>query len=704
MTTNRHNADTTAEENWERYQYGLYRGHTRYTARAAECENFYLGGGRQWEESDRAALEEEGRPALEANEILPALNSAIGYQIHNRMDIAFRPRSGGATQGLADLRSKLAMQIADNNKLHWTETQVFSDGMIEQRGYFDIRISFDDNIQGELRITELDPRDVLPDPDAKTYDPSGWGDVTVTRWYTLNEIAAMFGQEKADAVAAMHGDEGEQDFGDADEAAEEGERNKFGDTNSGNGNTYYAWMRRDKGTVRYRVLDRQVREFKLKDVLVTPLGDIRSLDSMPDDVRAKEEAAGAAVVRRMAHSIRWTVSTRYVTLMDGDSPYDRFTVVPFFPYFRRGKTIGMVDNAIDPQRILNKTMSQFVHIVNSAANSGWKVEENSLSNMTSEDLEDAGAKNGLVIEYRKNSTSPEKIQPSQMPAGMDRLLERALFTLKEVTVPDAMRGTQGAEISGVAIQSRQSASQQQLAVPLDALARTRNLVARWIDYAIKYFYDAPRVLRIAKNDPDTGEETTEAVDLNAFDGEGGYINDVTAGEYDVVVSEQPMQVTFENSQFTQAIEMRKQGVAIPDPVVVQHSNLSRKADIIEQMRGAGGPTEEQAALVAAQAAKVEAETERIKAETVNKLVESTFSAIQTARVITETPQTAGTADSLLKSAGFVDKDAAPIVPEASAPPSGNPPPVNTNPLTPTNPAVGMNSGMESGDASLPSAP
>jgi hypothetical protein len=45
----------------------------------------------------------------------------------------------------------VAMQIANNNKLHWLETEVFQDGMIQQRGFYDARMSFDDNEAANCR-------------------------------------------------------------------------------------------------------------------------------------------------------------------------------------------------------------------------------------------------------------------------------------------------------------------------------------------------------------------------------------------------------------------------------------------------------------------------------------------------------------------------------------------------------------------------
>ena len=56
-----------------------------------------------------------------------------------------------------------------------------------------------------------------------------------------------------------------------------------------------------------------------------------------------------------------------VVLHDDWSPYKHFTVVPYFPVFVHGHTLGMVENLLDPQEILNKVSSQELHIVNTTA-------------------------------------------------------------------------------------------------------------------------------------------------------------------------------------------------------------------------------------------------------------------------------------------------------------------------------------------------
>lgn len=684
-----------ARTNWDRYQYGKNRGHIEYMAQAIRCEAMYLGGGRQWREQDRAYVEGQGRTALEFNEIKGAVNSAIGYQIHNRMDITYKPRGGDSDLATATILSKVAMQVADMNALHWLETQVFGDGLIQQRGYFDVRMSFERNMHGEIAIDALDPLDVVPDPDAKTYDPDGWGDVIVSRWLTADEIEARYGRD-ARQTAEDSPDAG-RDFGDD---GEEGPRNKFGFT--GMAGLADAYCAEADGIARYRVIDRQQRVYELTKCLVFPrTGDVQAMDTMAQDTIDDALANGAVVAKRMRYRIKWQVSTYSRVLHDEYSPYEHFTIVPYFPYFRRGQTTGMVDDAIGPQEALNKAVSQFVHILNTSANSGWITEENSITNMAPGELEERGAQTGLHIEVKQGAKPPQKIQPNQVPTGVDRLIERADKAIKDVTVPDAMRGSAGPEISGVAIQSRQFASQQQLAVPLDNLAHTRKLLASRLLNLIQTYYDSHRIFRITETDPMSGKPADKSVEINQYDASTGtYFNDVTVGTYDVVISEQPMQVTFQNSQFQQVLEMRKVGVRIPDPSVIRYSNLADKQEILEGMQTeppAPDPLDEaKANLLAAQARRADAETRKTDASATSIGVETQYSAVQTGQLISMNPAVAGLADGLLKSSGYVDHDAAPIVPapQAGDLPSTTDLPTNTNPLTPANPAVGMRRGIE----------
>ena len=108
-----------AAENWGRYEYGKQRGHTDWCERAARYEDYYMGGGLQWRGPDRDAVEASHRHPIEINEVAEAVNTALGYQVNNRADISFKPRSHNADEVIASTLSRVTMQVADNNRLKW---------------------------------------------------------------------------------------------------------------------------------------------------------------------------------------------------------------------------------------------------------------------------------------------------------------------------------------------------------------------------------------------------------------------------------------------------------------------------------------------------------------------------------------------------------------------------------------------------------
>src|SRR5690606_2361767 len=128
---------------------------------------------------------------------------------------------------------------------------------------------------------------------------------------------------------------GEEDFG---EDLDGVERNRFGDDLEDTAYGVYDAIDERTNIPRYRVVDRQYWKIAPATVAVFPTGDIRNMENAnPESIKQAQEA-GAMLIRKPIRRIRWTVTTQNVVLHDDWSPYDHFTVIPFFPIFRRGST------------------------------------------------------------------------------------------------------------------------------------------------------------------------------------------------------------------------------------------------------------------------------------------------------------------------------------------------------------------------------
>lgn len=649
MATKLESEKVLAKITWDRYINGMDRGHYDYQVQAKLCEDFYLGNGNQWTEEAKNALDAIGKPWLEENVIFSTVNTVLGYQTQSRMDIAYKPRET-VDQSVSDVLNKLGMFVLDQNDYPWLESQMFGDGMIQQRGYIDIRMEFDDNMNGDISISVLDPLDVMPDPDAKSYDPEDWQDVIVTRWIPVDDVKILYGQAKYRKVMTYLQDHGEADYGSDGYGVD---RNKFGSSIS------YPYYTDNAGIDYVRIIDRQWYKLTNREFFFDmETGD---LIPAPDDLTTREKKAlakksGKEIIKKIVRRVRWTICTQDIVLHDSWSPYETFTIVPFFPYFRRGKTVGLVDNLIKTQEMLNKVYSQILHVVNTTANSGWKVEENSLVNMEVEDLEDIGAQTGLVLEYKTGRQPPEKIEPNQIPTGLKDMVNSGIDLIRLISgVSETFQGGKGPEVSGAAIQSRVYQSAIQLATAIDALFRTRHIIARKILHLIQQYYTDQRTFAII--DEDSENNQMEQITINQDNGAGDIVNDVTVGKYDIVIADVPTQVTFQNAQFQQALDMRKFGVEIPDDEMILMSTLSRKNEIAKKVAGKQSPEQEQMMMeqMQLQLEQLRKQIEKLDAESDSKQIEAAKKAAEIAKMIAENPNIGIIMDTILQKAEEEEK-------------------------------------------------
>lgn len=601
-----------ATDVWNRYTYLRDNGHLSYTQKAGRCEDFFAG--MQWEQSDLALLKASRRPALTINKIISTISNVLGEQIFNRTDIAFKPRNEGATSQVSDALTKVFMQISDNNQLNWVRSDVFCDGVVTSRGFFDVRLDFSDSLRGEVRITQLNPKNVLIDADADEYDPDKWGDVIITRWMSPDQIALLYSTADAELLRNTSGTYSPYGYDSVDK-----DRDRFGSPRSVDWAAGATTEAQYNNVRNIRVIERQWKQLdKVLHLVDTETGDTRQVPEDWDDARLAQHLAAnpnLATTKKTVQRIRWTVVAGSVVLHDDWSPYTRFTVVPFFPHFRRGRTMGLVENLIGPQELLNKVSSQELHVVNTTANSGWKIKRNALQNMSTAELEQRGAVTGLVMEL-DDINNAEKIAPNQTPSGLDRISYKAEEHIKTISgVSDYMQGFSREDVAAKSVMANKQSGQANLAKVMDNMNRTDFLLARAVLDLVQTYYTEPRLLQITT---DRLRNTTETLEVNQPTPEGQILNDLTLGEYAVVVTNQPERDTFEETQFDQLVRLRAEvGVQIPDKFILQASNAKDKAEIIAATEQATDSPEAQAQ-AERQQRREEAELSKLESEAAQK--------------------------------------------------------------------------------------
>jgi hypothetical protein len=629
---------TVASKIWNRYAWCRDNGHRLFVEKADLCERHFKGD--QWELTDKAQLQLVRRPALTINKILGTVGNVLGEQISNRAETSFRPRNG-SNAATADVLNKVFKQISDQNQLNWKRSDLFADGIITSRGFLDIRLDYNDQMQGEVRYENLNPKNVVIDPDGDQYDPDTWGEVFVTKWVTADDIAVLYSKEDAEYLRNREGSYFPYGYDSI-----ENTRDRFGGQPVMHDSSDH-----DTSNVsrRIRLIERQYRELdNQKHFVEKATGDMRPIPKEFDRNRIAffVEKFGFGVVKKLVRRIKWTCIADSVVLHDDWSPYKHLTVVPYFPHFRHGTTIGLVENLTGPQELLNKVTSQELHVLNTTANSGWKVKAGALLNMTLEELEQKGAQTGLVLELN-DMEAIEKIQPNSTPQGLDRMSFKAEESIKSISgVSDSMQGFDREDVAAKAIQEKKRSGSTNLIKPLDQLGRTDFFIARNTLDLVQEFYTEPRILTITK-DSVTGE--TEDVAINQIDpATGQVVNDLMLGEYGVVITSVPQREMLEDSQFEQAVALRELGVKIPDSVLIKASRLQDKAEILEQMDKEANSEQAQRQQAAVQG-QLEADVAKTQAEAQAKVADAGLKQAKTQTELQGEPgdQTAGTESAVM---------------------------------------------------------
>lgn len=587
-------------QQWSSYTRARDAGHLDWVEEARKFDDYYYGD--QWEKTVRQTLDSQKRPHQTINLVLSTVNAVIGEYIKSRQDISFVPTGKGANQETAKALRFLFKQIALNNDSEVKEQQMFADGLIQDRGFMYYYMDFSDSIDGEIREMVIDPTDVIIDPGAKEYDPATWSEVFISRWMTPEEIGALYGPEYKDKVdlAAANGTFGHDSL--------EWEAPNFSGDHY-NSEVFFQSSEADiKRVKRVRVIERQYRKLVRTAFFVdTVTGDMRRVPEgwSDDEIQAfvLRMNGEISLMWKPERRVRVCVTADRCLLFDGWSIFNTFSIIPFFPFFRRGRPFGLVRNLISPQDVLNKVTSQELHVVNTTANSGWIFRTGSLVNMDADDLAAQGSKTGFVLEWQ-GDTPPEKIMPNQVPTGLDQISTKAGLYFREISgVNDAMVGL-GRSDSAKALDAQKQGGLIQQEIIFDHLDYTRKLRARFILEAVQMYYTETRLLTIFEKNED-GDDVQMEMEVNQPYGEYDpetletveqIKNDLTLGEYCVAIASIPRRDTFDESLFEQLAKMRELGVQIPDHVLLENSQLPDRKEVAEQVKkiqGLAAPTQEE---------------------------------------------------------------------------------------------------------------
>lgn len=573
---------------------------------ARMCQDFLNGN--QWALADLLARQADKRPSITINRIKPIVQSARGFFRNNRYELKYLPGTDGTgSQATAEVLTKLSKGTDEECKTKWVDAQVFDDGLTTGRGFWDIRLSFADNVLGRVSERALNPFRTHPDPEADSYDPAEWNEVTCEHWMTHNDIEQMYGRvanevqpllnygirRSPGALLNSHEDTDTLPpigyFGQFASLSESENMYNLGHTNGLGEVAFYEHFNALRRL--FRVIDRQHYRRKRVKRLIDPItGQFRVIPDTWDrnriaDLVSKAARMGAQLMvdDTMKRVVRWTVTCLDVVLFDDWSPYETFTVVPFFPDFQRGLTRGLIHDLIHPQQEVNVKRSAQMHIMNLTANPGWIWGKGVLDDDNNETMLRDGAKPGVQIQFdvekAKEAGKPARIAMGEFPIGLERLEKNAGDDIEYIAgFNKAAMGQLDRVQSGRAIEARTRAAMVGLEPYFDAFGYSTELKGRKRLELFQDFYTEPRIMMLT-TDPEAPPETVQ-INQAAAD---GVINGISDGTYTAVVDQVPISKSYLDGVFQEAMEIvEKLPGLIPGPDLLKLSSLPGKTEMIRK--------------------------------------------------------------------------------------------------------------------------
>ncbi len=514
-------------------------------------EDFAYVAGHQWKEEDIRVLDDNMRPHVVFNTIAPICAAIVGHEISNRQEVSYLPRQVGSA-GKDEVLTAAAEWVRQECDAEQEESDAFEDAAICGEGWTDTEIDYDQDLDGKICITRVDPLEMDRDPNSvqKNYADSKW--VCRSKVYDISEAQKIWPEADASDFAAPDNKREPSDPVDVIAAAfyvlDSGKDGRKGATANKCVVHDFQWYELEP-VYRVKLTDALQRLGPEKAfVLMQAQGDdgnpliakqhltpdpngLITLDA--DEYKAVGdllEAAGIQCIKQKKRCYYRMYFTGDTKLEKKETPTkESFTYKAMTAKRDKKKKYwyGVVRPMKDPQHWANKFMSSQLEQLSSSAKGGIMYEPGFFldQSQAEEDWADP-TKNVPVTE---GAIAGQKHAPrpvNNMPPQYFQLMQYANQAINSVAGvnPEVMGLSQALDPTGVMEEGRRQSGLNMLAYLFDALRRYRKEQGRLLLKMITTYIPQGRLIRIV------GQDGAQYVPL---------VYDPSVADYDVIVDEAP---------------------------------------------------------------------------------------------------------------------------------------------------------------------
>ena len=485
------------------------------TNRSEALQDIRFAAGDQWPVEIQNSRNLEARPCLTINKIDAYVRQVTNQQRMQRPRIKVHPVNNLADYKIAGVIEGITRHIEVNSNADTAYDTAFDYAVRMGWGYWRVNTKYvsEDSFDQEIYIDAIDnPFTVYFDPNSVRPDGSDAERCLVTTLLSKTVFKEM--------------------YPDADDGA------NF--THRSTGDNAASWVtKEDIRIAEYFYVTREKAKLYL-------LSDGSSGFADSDRFLERVAAAGLTVIdtrESFRRAVKWCKMTALEILEEKtwDGKY-----IPIVPCYGaqvivddKRKKYGLVRFAKDPQRMYNFWRTSMTESIALAPKAKWLLAEGQDEGHENE-WALANIKSSPVLRYKQKDIEgqpapvPVRLQPEAPPAGIMDAASAINMDLQMVLgILDPNQLPSG-NISGKALQGQQSQTDLSNFHFYDNLTRSIKHTGKILLDLIPKIYDTQRVMRIIGSDGQPDMTT-----INEQTAVGEVLNDVTVGEYDVVMDTGP---------------------------------------------------------------------------------------------------------------------------------------------------------------------
>jgi hypothetical protein len=485
--------------------------------RQEALEDLKFGGGDQWPVELQNSRNLESRPVITVNKVDNYCRQVCNQQRQQRPRIKVHAMNTHDDMVDAQTIQGVVRHIENNSNADHAYDNAFEYAVRMGWGYFRVRTDYvsEDSFEQEIYIDPIDnPFTVYFDPNSVAPDGSDADRCLITTMMPKKEFSKLYPDASVDGGTSF--------------------------TQRGTGDSQSEWI--TKEDIRLAEYFYTVRE----KATLYQLSDGSSTFAEDKDLFARLQMAGIEVVDQRP-SYKKTIKYCKLTAIDIiEEGTWAGKYIPIIPVYGRHivigdkrKKFGMIRYAKDPQRMYNFWQTSITEGVALAPKAKWLIAEGQDEGHEN-DWANANIKSFPLLRYKQTDIDgrpapvPQRLQPEPPQAGIMAAAAGVDDDIKSIMgVFDPAQLGQG-NISGKALNGQQQQVDLTNYDYYDNLTRSISHCGTIILDLLPKIYDTERVMRIIGDDG-----KPELLTVNQRDSVGRVLNDMTVGQYDVVMDTGP---------------------------------------------------------------------------------------------------------------------------------------------------------------------